>query len=98
MSDDTKPTATQYGHGILIGIHECDLLDIIAVLDAGIRAKKLNLAYNLEREQLTIAELLDEQIKTGISLYDALEPLLKCPSEEETAKIIKRIQDHSDEM
>ena len=91
MSDDTKPTATQYGHGILIGIHEGDLLDVIAVLDAGIRAKKMNLAYYLEREQVTTAELIDEQIKTATALYDALEPLLQSPSEEETQKIIQRI-------
>lgn len=91
MSDDTKPTATQYGHGILIGIHESDLLDVLAVLDAGIRAKKMNLAYYLEREQVTAAELVDEQIGTATALYDVLEPLLQLPTEEETQKIIQRI-------
>lgn len=91
MSDDTKPTATKYGHGVLIGIHECDVLDILAVIDAGIRAKKMNLAYYLEREQLTAAELIDEQINTATALYDALEPMLQLPTEEETQEIIQRI-------
>jgi hypothetical protein len=90
-------TAIQYGHGIMLGIHECDLMDLVAILDAGIRRKKIQLAYYREREQKIAAELLEEQIRTGEEIYHILEPMIKVPSKEEIEKICNEIMKRNDE-
>lgn len=84
-------TAIRYGHGIVLSIHECDLLDLVAILDSGIKRKKIQLAYYAEREQKTAAEILEEQIRTGKEIYDILEPMVPVPSKEQMAEIMKNI-------
>lgn len=84
-------TALRSGHGIVLVLHECDLMDLVAVLDAGIKRKKIQLAYYAEREQKTAAEILEEQIRTGKEIYDILEPMVPVPSKEQMADILKNI-------
>ena len=84
-------TAIQYGHGIMLGIHECDLMDLVAILDAGIRRKKIQLAYYREREQKIAAEIIEEQVRTANEIYNVLEPMVPVPSKEQMDNILKNI-------
>jgi len=89
-------TAIRYGHGIVLAIHECDLLDLVSILDSGIRRKKIQLAYCKEREEKTLTEIVEEQIRTGEEIYNILEPLIEVPSKEKIEKICRNIIERND--
>ncbi len=86
-------TAIRYGHGIVIAIHECDLMDIVAILDSGIMRRKIMLAHHREREENLFTELIEEQIRTGEELYNILEPMIKIPGKDEIKKMWKEVMD-----
>jgi len=90
-------SAIRYGRGIMLGFHECDLMDLVAVLDSGIRRKKIQLAYYREREQKVAAELLEEQVRTGMEFYKILEPMIEIPSNEVIEGITKKMMKRNDE-
>ena len=90
-------SAIRYGHGIMLGFHKCDLMDLVAVLDSGIKRKKIQLAYHREREQKIAAEILEEQVRTGEEFYKILEPMIEIPSNEVVEEIYNKLMNESDD-
>lgn len=78
MSDD-KGAVVVWGSDICsIQFSYGNLIDMIATLDSGIKRKKIQLAYYLEREETVAAEIIDNQIRFGDQVLSLLQDGLEC--------------------
>lgn len=70
-----------------------DAIDLFAIVQAGIKSKKLQRAYHYEREEVQLVAILDDQIAYGNELLTAIEHSCKLPSRKDMTKLLKDITD-----
>ncbi len=68
-----------------------DALDLFAIVQAGVKSKKLQRAYHYERDEVQLVAILDDQVAYGNALLTAIEHTCKLPSRTEMAKLLKDI-------
>lgn len=71
-----------------------DALDLFAIVQAGVKSKRLQSAYHYEREEVQLVAILKDQIAYGEDVLTALEHTCKLPSRTEMTEILKGIKKH----
>lgn len=77
-------------HGALIAIHDDDLLDVLSIVNSGVKRTSIKLAHNVELEKEIIVDLLRDQVKTGKKFAKLLDGLVQYPTSEQINEYMER--------
>lgn len=80
-------------NGAFIAIHDDDLLDVLSIVNSGVKRTSIKLAHNVEMEKLIIADLLRDQVKTGKKFAKLLDGLVQYPTPEQVNEYMERLNE-----
>jgi len=90
----TEPCNEMFGkrgkHGAIIVIHDDDLLDILSIVNSGIKRTSIKLAHNIEKEETILVKLLKDQVIAGKKFAKLLDGLIEYPTQDQMDEYMER--------